>query len=70
MAGLFAPKIPDPKPVAPMPDPEGPESIAARRRAQSDILSRAGRSSTILTSVGSRSGANFDTYSSKATGAG
>lgn len=60
---LLKPDIPPPKPVTPMPDPESPGALAARRRTQSDILSRAGRSSTILSD-----GARFDNYSGTKTG--
>lgn len=42
-------EAPAPKPPAPMPDPDSPAAREARRRAVGDVLSRAGRSSTILT---------------------
>jgi len=62
MSNLFAP---DPAPViqqaapavAPppvMPDPQSPDTMAARRRAQQDVMGRAGRTSTILSSAMSR----------------
>lgn len=40
---------PAPKPPAPMPDTTSPAVVEARRKAQMDIMGRAGRSSTILT---------------------
>jgi len=52
MSNFFAPKpppAPTPKEPAPMPDTNSPANIEARRRAQLDIMGRAGRSSTILT---------------------
>lgn len=64
MSSLFAPKMPAlppapaPRPVATMPDPESADVIEARRRAQADIMRRAGRSSTILTAPG-KSGGDF-----------
>lgn len=62
MASLFAPKPPvmqappAPKDPAPMPDPNSAAVNEARRKAQADILRRAGRSSTILTAPGERGG--------------
>lgn len=65
MASLFAPKRPPqiiqaappaPKDPAPMPDTDSPAVMEARRRAQADILRRAGRSSTILTAPEQRGG--------------
>ena len=62
MTSLFAPKMPAlppapaPKPPATMPDPESADVIEARRRAQADILRRAGRASTILTALENRGG--------------
>ena len=47
MAGLFA-KPPKPKPVASMPDPDGPEARAAKMRAMEAARSRSGRASTVL----------------------
>lgn len=75
MGGLFAPKpaplppAPEVKPVAPMPvaDPNSPAQREARRRANADIMARAGRSSTILTAPGDRGGA-ADNYSSPKLG--
>lgn len=72
MSSLFSPKMPlmaqvappAPKPVAPIPDPESADVIEARRRAQTDILRRAGRSSTILTAPENRGG----DYSSRTLG--
>lgn len=47
MSGLF-PKAPAAKPVASMPDPNGPEAMAAKRRAMEMARSRSGRASTVL----------------------
>ena len=52
MAGMFKGpdiKTPDPKPPAPMPDDQSPAVLEAKRKAQLDIIGRAGRTSTILT---------------------
>lgn len=57
---------PDPKAPAPMPDPDAAAIIEAKRKAQSDIMNRAGRTSTILTPPKDRGG----DYSSTALGAG
>lgn len=73
MGGMFAPKptplpvAPEPKAPAPMPtaDPNSPAQREARRKANADIMGRAGRSSTILTAPGDR---NSDTYSSPKLG--
>lgn len=77
MSGLFGgggnhytPAPPAPKPPAPMPDTDSPLAIEARRKAQMSTLSRAGRSSTILTAREDRGGAGFDTYTSGKLGAG
>lgn len=59
MTGLFdRPQMqtPVPQAPAPMPDPSSAGVLEAKRRAQMEILSRAGRSSTILTAPGQRSG--------------
>ena len=70
MSSLFAPKMPAPppapapKPPATVPDPESADVIEARRRAQAEILRRAGRSSTILTAPENRGG----DYSSRTLG--
>lgn len=70
MSGLFstpqAPAAPVPKAPAPMPDFNSAAVIEARRRAQSDIMGRAGRTSTILSPPTERGG----TYSSTTLGAG
>lgn len=42
------PKIPKPAPVVPMPDTDGPEALAAKRRALLEAQERAGRASTML----------------------
>ncbi len=75
MGSLFAPKpaplppAPEPKPAAPMPaaDPNSPAQREARRRANANIMARAGRSSTILTAPGQR-GTILDSYSSPRLG--
>lgn len=55
-----------PKPPAPMPDTNSPAVLEARRKAQMDIMGRAGRTSTILTAPKDRGG----DYSSTTLGAG
>lgn len=75
MAALFAPKpaplppMPEIKPPAPLPvaDPNAPAQREARRRANADMMARAGRSSTILTAPGQR-GTILDSYSSPKLG--
>lgn len=73
MTALFstpkAPAAPSPKEPAPMPDAQSPAVLAAQRKAQADILARAGRSSTILTSPDRRP-ASGTPYASKSLGAG
>ncbi len=73
MTALFStPKMPDaPKPTPPaiMPDALSPEVLAARRKAQQDMMARAGRSSTILTAP-KNAGGPTPAYSSTALGAG
>lgn len=71
MSGLFAPDTPAPvapvvKPPAPMPDSNSAAVMEARRKAQTDIMGRAGRSSTILTAPKDRGG----DYSANTLGAG
>jgi hypothetical protein len=66
MSGLFSTNAPTPKPAAPMPDSSSASVLEARRRAQLDIMNRAGRSSTILTAPRDRGG---DSYSSTTLGA-
>jgi hypothetical protein len=55
-----------PKAPAPMPDTTSPAVLEARRKAQMDIMGRAGRSSTILTTPKDRGG----DYTSTTLGAG
>lgn len=50
-----------------MPDTSSAAVIEARRRAQMDVMGRAGRSSTILTAPQNRGG---DSYSATTLGAG
>lgn len=65
MSGLFstpqqAPAIaPTPAAPAPMPDPNSAAVQEARMKAQSDIMSRAGRTSTILTAPKDRGGSDY-----------
>lgn len=72
MSGLFAPSQPAPAPVqapkppATMPDTEGMVTREAKRKAQMDIMGRAGRQSTILTAPKDRGG----DYTSTTLGAG
>ncbi len=55
MSGIFGSQqstpapAPTPKPPAPMPDTDSAAVREARRKAQMDIMGRAGRQSTILT---------------------
>lgn len=62
MSGLFSrpdpvqAAAPTPKPPAPMPDTSSPAVMESRRRAQLDVLNRAGRTSTILTAPKDRGG--------------
>jgi hypothetical protein len=48
--------LPTPLPPPTMPDSFSPDSMAAKRRAQQDVMGRAGRSSTILSSAMERTG--------------
>lgn len=48
-----------PKPPAPMPDSTSPGVLEARRKAQMDIMGRAGRQSTILTAPKDRAGGDY-----------
>ncbi len=71
MSGLFgsrqaAAPAPTPQAPAPMPDPDSKGVNEARRKAQQDILRRAGRGSTILTAPGNRGG----DYAGRTLGAG
>jgi hypothetical protein len=56
---------PVPKPPAPMPDSNSAAVLEARRKAQLDIMGRAGRQSTILTAPKDRGD-----YTSTTLGAG
>ena len=65
MANLFAPKAKPitPQPPAVMPDPDM-AGADAKRKAQRDVLARAGRASTILTSPRKRrEETNYDSFS-------
>lgn len=71
MSNLFArPTAPTPTPAAPapMPDSNSPAVMEARRKAQTDIMGRAGRTSTILSPPTDRGSAGA--YTSTALGAG
>lgn len=57
---------PEAKAPAPMPDSTSPAVLEARRKAQMNIMGRAGRTSTILTAPKDRGG----DYSSTSLGAG
>lgn len=69
MSGLFKkPKVdvPEPPPPAPFPDPEDPSIAEKKRRTAMDIMSRAGRRSTILSQAGGTGGGS--SYSGRALG--
>lgn len=68
MTGLFSTPTPTPQAPAPMPDSNSAAVMEAQRKAQSDILARAGRTSTILTAPKDRGGAA--PYASTTLGAG
>lgn len=71
---MFTPDPPaaaTPPPAAPpptMPDPQSPDAVAAKRRTQQDVMGRAGRSSTILSTAMSR-GESGGTYGATKLGA-
>jgi hypothetical protein len=62
-----APAAPEVKAPATMPDTTSPAVLEARRKAQTDIMNRAGRQSTILTAPKDRGGGD---YTSTTLGAG
>jgi len=68
MAGLFGGSKPQPTPPATMPDDQSPAVLEARRREREKIMSRAGRSSTIMTSDQTSGGG--DSYAGKTLGSG
>jgi len=77
MSGLFSPKMPAPPPPAapaPMPDSNSPAVLEAKRKAEMEAASRAGRASTILTGSGSGTPAanrgNSDSYGGNKLGGG
>lgn len=54
MSSLFAETPPPPPAVTPpptMPDPQSPDVLAAKQKAEQTAMGRAGRSSTILSSA-------------------
>lgn len=59
---------PTPLAPAPMPDPQGPQALAAARLAAANAIGRGGRQSTILTSP-QNSGVNMN-FASKTLGGG
>ena len=63
MSGLFSSPpplpMPEPKEPPPMPDPESPAVKEAKRRAALQMLQRAGRESTILTSPEDRGSGDY-----------
>lgn len=61
-------QAPEVRPPPTMPDPLSPDALAAKRRAEQDVMGRAGRSSTILSSAMSR-GEPSATYSASKLGA-
>lgn len=76
MASMFTPDTtvvqqaaPTAAPPPTMPDPQSPDSVAAKRRAQQDVMGRAGRSSTILSTAMSRGGDAGGTYGATKLGA-
>lgn len=62
MSSIFGGDPPPPTPTAvvnptpppTMPDPQSPDAMAARRRAEQQVMGRAGRQSTILSTAISR----------------
>lgn len=66
--GPSPPPTPDVKPPAPMPDSNSAAVMEARRKAQLDVLNRAGRQSTILTAPKDRPGG--DSYLATKLGSG
>ncbi len=73
MGGLFGggsktPPPPPPRPVAPLPDEEGPEVMAAQRRRIQSIFGRTGRSSTLLNRENEGGVGGADLYGKKSMG--
>ena len=68
MAGLFGGSKPQPSAPATMPDDQSPAVLEARRREREKMMSRAGRSSTIMTTDETRG--NGDSYAGKTLGSG
>lgn len=75
MGSMFAPDppaaavAPAAAPPPTMPDTQSPDAMAAKRRAQQDVMGRAGRSSTILSTAMSR-GESAPSYGATKLGAG
>lgn len=63
-------QAPTPTPPAPLPDPFGPASNEASRRAAVNAMGRNGRSSTVLTTAASRAGNTIAGGGGKATAPG
>ena len=76
MASMFLPDpppqaaAPEVKPPPTMPDLQSPGAMAAKRRTQEEIMGRAGRSSTILSTATSRARAGGDAYNATKLGTG
>lgn len=69
MGSLFSPPVvqaPTPAPPPTMPDPQSPDVLAAKQRAEQTAMGRAGRSSTILSTAVAGSGGG--TYSASKLG--
>lgn len=66
MSSIFSrPKLPTPRPVERMPDPDSPDVVEARRREISKRLEGGGRTSTILTGGAAKSApTSYDSYAS------
>jgi len=60
------PAAPTPQLPAPMPDPSSPAVLEAQRATAANIMARAGRSSTILTTPKTRG--DYGNYSGKTLG--
>ncbi|MGY4295382.1 hypothetical protein ACVWXN_003477 [Bradyrhizobium sp. i1.4.4] len=74
MGSMFTPDAPTTvqaaaSPPPTMPDTQSPDAMAAKRRAQQDVMGRAGRSSTILSNAMSR-GDSSASYGATKLGAG
>ena len=59
---------PTPEPTPPMPDSTSPAVTEAARLQQQQIMGRAGRQSTILTTPQNRATNKYDSYTAKSLG--